>query len=353
MSSSEDPVPFRTYQSLKRMSGSRTFLPPTLKPGATLRLGLLSNPLSGGNRKDLHLIRKVLATRPQICHLEVSTPGEVGSALAELARKQVEVVAVNGGDGTIHAALTELFRRPLRGPIPVLALLRAGTASMIARDVGLPGSPEEALRRLLTWMSTGSGSATLVQRPILKVEMAPDQEPLYGMFFGAAGICRGIRFCLERVHPTGMSGQLAAGVTLGRFLLAAARGDKNLLAPVPATVALDKEPAEERDYLLILISTLERLFLGLRPYWSDETAPLYYTALGARPRHLLRALPSVLRGKQGRFNTPEHGYFSRKTREARLALAGGFTLDGELYTLDVPTMEITVTEGGNACFLKI
>ena len=350
---SDDPKTLRTYRSVKRMSESCTFLPRTLRSGKTLRLGLISNPLSGGNRKGLHIIREVLAGRPQAYHFEASTPLEVGSALAELAERKVDVVAVNGGDGTIHAVLTELFRQPSRGPVPVLALLRSGTASMIARDVGLSGSRRVALSRLLTWISTGCGSAAVVQRPILKVERAPDQEPLYGMFFGAAGICQGIRFCLDRVHAKGMSGQLAAGLTLGRFLLAAACRDKSLLSPVLATVGLDSEPSEQREYLLILISTLERLFLGLRPYWGTETAPLYYTALGARPGHLLRALPSLLRGRKGRFGTPEHDYFSRKVREARLTLTGGFTLDGEVYTLDNRVTRITITEGGKASFLKL
>jgi hypothetical protein len=60
------------------------------------------------------------------------------------------------------------------------------------------------------------------------------------MFMGAAGICQGIRFCLDRVHARGISGQLAAGVTLGRFLLAA-MGKKTKLfflqcgAPLPWT----------------------------------------------------------------------------------------------------------------------
>lgn len=353
MSGSDHTPILRTEQSLEQRTDSSPMLPRTLKPGTIHRLGVLSNPLSGGNRQGMQLVRSLLADRPQLCHLEVRSPQEVGSALAEMARQEVEVVAINGGDGTIHAVLTALYRQPLQGPTPLLALLRAGTASMIARDVGLCGSPEKALRRLLTWMSTGEGTTAVVQRSLLKVESAPDQEPLYGMFFGAAGICRGIRFCLDRVHPTGMSGQLAAGVTLGRFLLAAAHGDKDLLAPVAATVALDQEPAEERDYLLILMSTLERLFLGLRPFWSKEAAPLHFTALGAHPKHLLRALPCVLRGRQGRFNTPEQGYFSRKVQEARLVLTGGFTLDGELYLSDSPATKIIITEGGNVSFLKV
>jgi hypothetical protein len=116
---------------------------------------------------------------------------------------------------------------------------------------------------------------------------------------------------------------------------------------------LDGGPKEEREFLLILVSTLERLFLGIRPYWGTEIAPLYYTAVTARPRHLLKTVLSLLRGKKSRFGTPEHGYHSHKVRETSLAFRGDFTLDGELYTLDSRTKAITVTEGGRASFLKL
>ena len=350
---SDDSKTLRKDWSAKQLPDSNISVPHLLKPDRKLSLGLISNPLSGGNRKGLHIIRDVLAGRPQVYHCEATTPSEVGSALAEFARRNVDVVAVNGGDGTVNAVLTGLFRRPSSGPLPLLALLRSGTASMIARDVGLPGSRQGALSRLLTWISAGYGNAAVVQRSLLKVEGAPDQEALYGMFWGAAGICQGIRFCLDRMHTRGVSGQLAAGLTLGRFLLAVARRDRTLLSPTRATVGLDSEPPEEREFLLLLLSTLERLFLGIQPYWTTETGPLYYTAVGTRPRSLLRALPALLRGQKNRFCAPENGYFSRKAREVRLTLTGGFTLDGELYALDNRETHLTITEGGKAFFLKL
>ncbi len=334
------------------MAESCSRLPHNLKPGKAPRVGLISNPLSGGNRKGLNVIRGLLARQPQVCHLEASTPLDMGGALAEFARREVDVVAVNGGDGTVHAVLTEFFRQPWPGQAPVFALLRAGTASMIARDVGLKGSRRVGLSKLLKWVSDGRGRAAVVQRPILKVEGALDQKPLYGMFFGAAGICQGIRFCLDRVHTKGVRGQLAAGGTLARLLVAAVRRDRSLLFPVSVEVALDGGPQEEREFLLILVSTLERLFLGIRPYWGTEIAPLYYTAVSVRPRHLLKTVPTLLRGRKSRFGTPEHGYYSQKVREARFTFSGAFTLDGELYTLDTREA-ITVTEGGKASFLKL
>ena len=328
-------------------------LPGNLKPGQTPRIGVISNPKSGLNRKGMHTIRQALAGRPQTYHFETKSPSEMREVISEFAQRGVDVIAVNGGDATVHRVLTELFRQPQSGPVPVLALLRSGTANMIARDVGLSGPRQPALERLLKWAGTGCGSATLVERPVLKVEWATDREPLYGMFFGAACICQGIQFCLTRLHTKGVSGQLAAGLTLARFLMSAAHNKSGFLSPVPISVGLDNEPSEKRKYLLLMISTLERLFLGLRPYWGAETAPLYYTALEVRPRQLVRALPSVLRGRRSRFNTPEKGYFSQKVRAVRLTYVEGFTLDGELYAPDTRMRSVIVSDGGKASFLQL
>ncbi len=322
-----------------------------IKSGKPLRLGVLSNPLSGGNHKGFQIIHDVLAGYPEIHHLTATTPPEMVAAIDAFSQKKIDILAVNGGDGTVHAILTVLFRRP--EPRPVLALLRSGTASMICRDVGLPGSRRQGLNSLLDWVCNGHGNPRLVERPVLKVQAGDNREPLYGMFFGAAGICQGIEFCLTRIHTRGVGGQLAAGITLARFLLAAARGKNDTLFPVSFTIALDDDPPVQRDFSLILVTSLERLFLGLRPYWRTGPQPLYYTALNAHPAHMLHAVPSLLRGRKNRFTLPEYGYETRNIEEAELFFTGRFTLDGELYATDSQSERLIVTEGGTASFLVI
>jgi hypothetical protein len=315
-------------------------------------LGLISNPLSGWNKKGMQFVRESVNGHPQICHREASTPSEMALALAEFARKKIDVIAVNGGDGTIHAVLTELFRKSDGGPIPLLTILRSGTASMISRDVGLNGSPEISLKRLVRWADNGQGNAHIISRSILKVATASGRDPLYGMFFGAAGICQGIQFCLDRVHTKGLGGELAAGLTLARFLIPAANKKNNFIFPVPIKIAFNNEPEEERNVLSILISTLDRLFLGFRPYLGTENAPLHYTELGAHPRRLLMMLPSLLRGRKHRFLTPENGYLSRDIHKAGFVLTGNFAIDGELYTPDNIAERITISDGGTVSFLR-
>ena len=317
------------------------------------RVGVLNNPLSGGNRKGLGAIAKVLAAYPQVCHREVLTPADVASALADFARKEVNIVAVNGGDGTIQAVLTVLCHQKPFETIPHLAVLRAGTTSMTAGDVGLKGSRELALQRLLLWADGGEGEEVILHRPVLRVQVAPHQDPVYGMFLGAAGIYQGIQFCNNRLNRRGFRGEWAPGLTIALFLLAVASRGGDYVAPVPITVGLDQSPPERRDYLLLMISALERLFLGLHPFWGKEERTLHYTAVEARPQHLLRALPSLMRGRKNRYGTPENGYFSHNVQQVQLTFTSGFTLDGELYKAEAHLGPVVVQNGGMVSFLRL
>ncbi|UCF89791.1 MAG: hypothetical protein JSW39_15945, partial [Desulfobacterales bacterium] len=191
------------------------------------------------------------------------------------------------------------------------------------------------------------------QRPILRVQASPAEEPRYGMIFRAAAIYQGILFCRRRIHTLGLQGELAPGLTLARFVLALARRNSAVVHSVPIAIGLDDKPPEQRDYLCVLVSTLTRLFLGIRPYWGTEAGPLHYTAVQARPQHLLRALPHLLQGRPGLWGTPENGYFSHNAHEVRMTLDSGFTLDGELYTADARRGPLVIRHGGQASFLRL
>ncbi len=224
---------------------------------------------------------------------------------------------------------------------------------MIAGDIGLNGPRESALQRLFSWARTKDANAIVIQRPVLRVQVPSEKEPVYGMFFGAAAIYQATHFCLQKIHTRGLRGELGAGVALARFLLAVVLKDRKVVPPAPITTRLDQKSVEQQKYLLVLITTLQRLFLGLRPYWGSEPKPLHYTAVGASPRHFLRSLPSLMRGRQGRYITPDNGYISHNIEEVQLTLNSGFNLDGELYTPDSRLGPVVVAHGGQASFLQL
>jgi hypothetical protein len=326
--------------------------PEFLKSGRNPRIGVLVNPLSGGNRSGLAAVRNTIAKYPQVVQSEVQTPQDVLAALSEFARKDVDLLAVNGGDGTVQAVLTNLFYHQPFKTQPLLAVLQSGTTSMTARDVGFSGSRVKSLKRLFKWAATGDGHPQVIKRPVLQVQ-APGHQTRYGMFFGTAAIYQGIQYFLRNINTRGLRGEFGPGLTILRFLWSAARQRSDFIPAVPITVALDGHPPQHLESSVILVSTLERLFLRLYPFWGNESGPLHYTAVRARPRHLLRALPSILRGHRGSYGTPGNGFCSHNAHEIRMNLDHGFTLDGQLYTPENGRNPTVVRNGGTAFFLRI
>ena len=70
------------------------------------RIALLSNPKSTGNLAQLPRIREYCAEHPDIFHYEVEHAHQIGEAIQTIARVRPKVLAINGGDGTVQAALT-------------------------------------------------------------------------------------------------------------------------------------------------------------------------------------------------------------------------------------------------------
>ena len=321
--------------------------------GGMLKVGVLSNPLSGANRKGLGPVEKVLAGYSQVLHYKVRTPADIKLALTACAEQQVDILAVNGGDGTVHMALTVLFNHSPFSSLPLLALLPGGTANMLAKDLGLKGSPEKAMRRLLGWASTGDADPVVKQRAVLQVQAPGFAEPLFGLFFGAGIICQAIRFFHDRVKTWGLRGGSGQALIVGRYLLALAARNRDVASPVSMDIGLDGNRRQRQDYLLVLISTLEKLILGFRPYWGCEEGPLKFTAVRAHPRHMLRTVLGLAFGRYSRHPGTEHGFVSHNVDELELDFQGEFALDGELYTPAVGCGPVVLQKGGPASFLRL
>ncbi len=321
---------------------------------ARRRIGVLTNPRSGGNRRGLQAVHEVLRRVPGCLHREATAPTEVADALEAFARDGASLLVLNGGDGTIQAALTALVHRRPFAEIPVLAVPRSGTGSLTARDVGLRGSRDAGLRRLASWARGEAGPGRLLVRPVLDVEDRAAGEPRCGMFFGVGAIYQGIQYYHRRLHTAGLRGEVGPGVALVRLLLEVLRGNRAYLPPVRVEAVLDGVGRPAEDCVFVLASALERLFLGLRPYFGRRGGGrLHYVAMRASPRHLLRVLPWLTRGRPHPLGTPENGYFSQDAGEIRLEFEGGFTIDGELYSHRAEDGPLTIRDAGPVRFLQV
>lgn len=268
----------------------------------------------------------MLAAQPLIHHRLARTPHEIEAALAELAAAGVRCVVLNGGDGTVQAALTTLaLHSPFAAP-PRLLVLAGGTTNMSAYDLGSHGKPPALLRALL------AGRLAVTHRRVLEAREA-DGTARVGFFLTAGGLPQAVRECRAfraRSRLPGMGGALGTAAWIAGRLARLAVG-RSPFAPLPLTLQTGDAPAVTRDAYLLLATTQRRLSLGIRPWWNDAGGAIHVTAISRPARWLALALPGLLRGRPAVFADAEAGYDSRSTDAFTLTPGGGYALDGEDY----------------------
>ena len=301
-------------------------------PAGARRIGVLSNANSGHTRRHLGRLSALADRYPHVVHLATAHGGEVQDALAEFARREIDVLAINGGDGTIARVLGEVLeRRPFAGPLPV-ALLPGGTANMSSGRVGVRGGLLRAARRLFDW-GGGEGSDCLsLERPLLRIRFADGRANAYGMFLGAGAVIQGTEYAHREVHGRGLRDNTGLAVAMARTVWGLRRGDPAFHRPVPLSLAVDgTEVLGDVSAAVLLVTSLDRLFLGLKPFWGSGDGPLCSTVIGSDAEGLLRGLPRLLAGRPGGSLCPARGYHSHRGRQLALAFDGTLTVDGELH----------------------
>lgn len=303
------------------------------RAGPALKVGVLSNPKSTRNARGFDAIAAVAEGSGGALHAALDDVAELESALAEFARREVGVIAVNGGDGTVQATLTALINGGAFERMPPIAVLPRGMTNLIAVDVGLAGRPDRALARLIEGATAGA-PGTVRRRPVIALERAGGAAPTYGMFFGAAAYYQATMLGRARVHPLGVEGSAAAGLALGLAAVQAlVRRGGGPFHGERIGLALDGVRRPEVDYFVVLATTLDRLVLGLDPFWGDGVGRLRYTAITHPPRRLARALIPALRGRARPWMAAS-GYASGRADEIALATRAPMMFDGETVVPD-------------------
>jgi hypothetical protein len=268
------------------------------------RIALLSNPKSTGNVAQLPKIRAFCAEHPDIFHYEVEHASQIGEAMKSIARVRPKVLAINGGDGTVQAALTELYNGGhFPDAPPPVAVLPSGKTNLIAIDLGARGDPIASLERLIELAQGDLAPFTVARELIALRRSAGDERPVIGMFLGGAGLADTMLYCRDKIYPLGLPNGLAHVITAIALLLKMFLKVKaGFLPPDPSPLRVllsEREKNFSGRFSLLAVTTLEKLLL------SGELVPgrggsLKLLAIDERPVTLIRAFFASLIGKIGK-----------------------------------------------------
>ncbi len=263
-------------------------------------VALLSNPKSTGNRELLPRIRTYCAQHPDIFHYEAESAERTGEALAAIASVQPRVLVINGGDGTVQAALTELHNGAHFGDnVPPVAVLPNGKTNLIALDLGSVGDPVKALEQILAIARTDMEDHIVERELIALTEGEHSNRAVLGMFLGGAGLADTILYCRNKVYPLGLPNGLShviAGLAVFFSLFSGLSGRFLPPKPKPVSVSLTSQGEFKGNFAFMVVTTLERLVLGTT---TGPESGMKLMAVERSGWSLLRTLITSIRGRLG------------------------------------------------------
>ncbi|HXV74040.1 MAG TPA: diacylglycerol kinase family protein [Sphingomonadales bacterium] len=305
------------------------------------RILLVSNSLSTGNRKALPAVRAIAEHYPALVHLEGADVPQLYRQLDEYRGAAPELLILNGGDGTLHTALTYILnRRIFRNPPPV-AVLAGGMTNMVANDLGTGGAAAKCLTDILDRWQYGDLKSALRERNLLRVDVPGWKEPQYGFFFDAALVVSAIRMCRDELYPRGITGLPSELVALVAHVWGVSRGAKpGSRAFVPPMKVKTASGAEvEGHFGLVAATTLRRLLLGAK---ANAFPAGHMPVFTMRPT-FSAFLTAYWNALQGTVESLKRGDMTF-AYEKSFTIEGGpaFIMEGEVYT--PPTQKaMTVT----------
>jgi diacylglycerol kinase (ATP) len=321
-----------------------------------LRIGLLNNLYAGRNDAQVQRLLGFLRRHPDVLHVETNSADVVPEALADLARQEVDLLVINGGDGTLQFALTEILaNNAFDGRVPMIAPLRGGRTNMSAVDLGALKDPVRGFAALIEDVENGRLQDRIVPRRVLCVDDAIRRQAQYGMFFGLGVIHRAIGLnhdLFENDRAAGIQGAVGASMVTASLMGRLAAGDTNgILQPDKVQVLIDGEFHERSEFFLLIASALDRLFSRMKPFWGDGSGGVQFTSIASDAHRVPRSFLGILRGKPLPFVTEANGYTSCNANRVALRLDCGFTVDGELFD-PVPGRQLEISADHTLQFVR-
>ena len=270
------------------------------------RVALLSNPKSTGNIAQLPRIREYCADHPDVFHYEVEAADQIGEAMKVIARIRPKVLAINGGDGTVQAALTEIYNGAHFGdePPPV-AVLPSGKTNLIALDLGARGDPVATLEKLIALARTDLKPFT-VQRELIALRRPGDNDsedrPVIGMFLGGARLAEAMLYCREKIYPLGLPNSVAhviAAIAAFMKLFLGLKADFLPPDTKPLSLSLSERDPLNGRFSLLMVTTMERVLMSM-DLGDRRQGALKLLAVEDRPDTVLGAFLASVAGRLGR-----------------------------------------------------
>lgn len=309
-------------------------------------IGVIINPHAKANKKAAGVREKRMTEVLGPFGVVRVTPTleAVEDVAREFLERQVDILAICGGDGSDHCTLTAFHRVYGETALPLLLPLRAGTINYIADATGgRRGTPEQVLARVVRDYRRGHTHVT-TERDVLRVNGI---EVGFLLSFGTAVNYLRAYYAMEKQGPwqaARLLGRLMASAILGTHI------SRAVFQAIEGDIECDDEALPFRLFTFFFASTVEQMALGFQPTYLANRKRGYFHVLGGPipARRLIRRVMRVYRG----FPTGEPLLYDSigKQLTIRFAKPTHIMLDGDILepmdrlVVDVP-LRVSLIQG--------
>jgi diacylglycerol kinase (ATP) len=321
-------------------------------------IAVFVNPRSRENRRNPGLARELAAAVGDAGRvLAPMSLEELAATAATLRATPPNVIAIHGGDGTLHKVVTALGQAFGETPLPPLAILRGGTMNVVAASLGIDAKPAPFLR-MLTEAARAGTPLELAPRRCLRV------GDHLGFVFGN-GLAA--NFLSEYYADDAYGPKRAAWLLVKTFGSALVRGAfvRKIFKRFEGEVRVDGELLPLKRFVGVNAATVREVGLGfkLNHRADDDPERFGVLAIHASPLALFPDLAAVHAGRgiassrafsavastveitpmtSARPNASGKGPAPDPTPSLTPSPEMSYTIDGDLYRTSAQSLRIAV-----------
>lgn len=253
-------------------------------------------------------------------------------ALLPLLQQGKDTIYVEGGDGTVLAALTTCFANRSSGaPTPRLAILPGGSTNLAHQVLGLKQVDADALKRRLDQRHQDNLSPEISAHKALLIETSDTKTPFVGFLLSTGSLARLMLYTQENLH-----GKTRGWVSIARAIFQLALFPRSTKyadgQPLirPSSFSRIHADASETSFeqAFSIFSTFRELSLKLKPFWGRGDAPIGFSHAAWPIRRLRLGIAKAVLGGAPR-SLEQHGLVSEGCSELVFRTEGPVILDGE------------------------
>jgi diacylglycerol kinase (ATP) len=308
-----------------------------------MSIAVFVNPRSRANRRNPRVAAEFQAVVGDQGRVYApKTLDELQAVVNGIASAPPTVIAVHGGDGTLHRVLTAFGRASRTDSLPPVAILCGGTMNVVATSLGLRERPLTFLGSIVKTLRARE-PLTTVRRRCLQIGDG------FGFIFGNGLLAN----FLAEYYGTGSYGPARAAWLLTRAMGSALVGGpfmRRLFKRFEGTLVVDGRPLERSSFVGVGAATVREVGLGFKLNHRADDDPERFGVLAIHGKPL-SLVPDLWHVHAGRGIAPARAFSAVASRLDIVPSDGrmSYTIDGDLYRNEGP---LSISVGPHVLLVK-